>query len=91
MKCPRCQQEAPSEAAFCPKCGAKLSVPCAQCDTANAPDDNFCRKCGQQLAPATSTTATRFASPESYTPKHPEDAHFHSSSREEQLYEFKEA
>jgi hypothetical protein len=24
MKCPRCQQDAPSDADFCPECGAKL-------------------------------------------------------------------
>ncbi|MFQ5830822.1 MAG: AAA family ATPase [Candidatus Methylomirabilia bacterium] len=72
MQCSRCQAETPSDAAFCPKCGAKLSVVCAQCGTANAPDHNFCKQCGQRLAAvlAETSAATRFASPESYTPKH---------------------
>ena len=29
MRCPRCQEEAPAEAVFCPECGAKLSAVCA--------------------------------------------------------------
>ena len=70
MVCPRCQQDAPSDAVFCPKCGAKLSVGCPQCGAANAPDDNFCRKCGARVTVSTQPTATRFAAPESYTPKH---------------------
>src|SRR5262245_44607353 len=70
MKCPRCQQDAPADAAFCPKCGAKLSTACSQCGTAAAPDDNFCRKCGQRVAPGPGAVTERFAVPESYTPKH---------------------
>jgi class 3 adenylate cyclase len=70
MTCPRCQQDAPSDAAFCPKCGAKLSVGCAQCGVANAPDDNFCRKCGARVTVSAAPPATRFAAPDSYTPKH---------------------
>ena len=69
MVCQRCQQDAPSDAAFCPKCGAKLSVGCPQCGAVNAPDDNFCRKCGAPTVSA-APPATRFAAPESYTPKH---------------------
>ena len=70
MTCPRCQQDAPSDAVFCPRCGAKLSVGCPQCGAANAPDDNFCRKCGARVTVSTAPAATRFAAPESYTPKH---------------------
>ena len=72
MKCPRCQAETPSDAEFCPKCGAKLTVVCTQCGTANAPDHSFCKKCGQPLTAtaAQAPVATRFASPEAYTPKH---------------------
>ena len=70
MKCSQCQQEAPLEAAFCPKCGAKLSVACPQCGAANAPDDNFCRKCGARLAVASTSFAMRLAAPRSYTPQH---------------------
>src|SRR5262249_1000419 len=67
MNCPRCQREAPADAAFCPKCGSKLSVACPQCGTATASDDHFCRKCGQRLAVA---AAVGLVSPASYTPKH---------------------
>jgi Double zinc ribbon len=49
MKCPRCQQDAPSDADFCPECGAKLAAVCGSCGTANAPAPKFCKKCGQQL------------------------------------------
>ena len=73
MKCPRCQTETPTDAEFCPKCGAKLTVVCAQCGTGNAPDHNFCKKCGQPLAAAGRQAAPaeeRFASPQAYTPRH---------------------
>jgi class 3 adenylate cyclase/tetratricopeptide (TPR) repeat protein len=70
MNCPRCQQETPSDAAFCPKCGVKLHVRCSQCGTATAPDDNFCRKCGAQVTVPTASAASRFVAPQSYTPKH---------------------
>ncbi|HUF76780.1 MAG TPA: adenylate/guanylate cyclase domain-containing protein [Longimicrobiales bacterium] len=70
MNCPRCEQPAPADAAFCPKCGAKLTRACGQCGVANAPDDNFCRKCGARLDVASAPPATRFATPQSYTPQH---------------------
>jgi class 3 adenylate cyclase/tetratricopeptide (TPR) repeat protein len=72
MKCPRCQQESPSDADFCPECGAKLATVCTGCGTANAPSHKFCKKCGQALAapagPGEATPPSR--SPSSYTPKH---------------------
>src|SRR5213594_3788594 len=72
MKCPRCQQEAPSDAEFCLECGAKLAALCSQCGTANAPIHKFCKKCGQSLTAASGVDpeGRRFASPDSYTPKH---------------------
>src|SRR5438876_3274182 len=72
MKCPRCQQEAPSDAEFCPECGAKLAALCSRCGTANAPIHKFCKKCGQSLTAASGVDpeGRRFASPDSYTPKH---------------------
>src|SRR5207245_8305896 len=72
MKCPRCQQEAPSDAEFCPECGAKLAALCSQCGTANAPIHKFCKKCGQSLTAASGVDpeGRRCASPDSYTPKH---------------------
>ena len=72
MKCSRCQQEAPSDAEFCPECGTKLVAVCAQCRTANASGHKFCKKCGQPLTSAVRARPEggRFGSPESYTPKH---------------------
>jgi class 3 adenylate cyclase/tetratricopeptide (TPR) repeat protein len=72
MKCFRCQQDAPSDAEFCPECGIKLAVVCTQCGTANVPGHKFCKKCGQSLTSAVDarSVAERFASPEFYTPKH---------------------
>src|SRR3990170_3938395 len=72
MKCPRCQAETPSDAEFCPECGAKLVVACTQCGTPNAPGHKFCKKCGQLLTttPVGKPGVTKFASPEAYTPKH---------------------
>jgi hypothetical protein len=72
MKCSRRQQDAPSDAEFCPECGTKLAAVCAQCGTANASGHKFCKKCGQPLTSAVEARPEggRFGSPESYTPKH---------------------
>jgi RNA polymerase subunit RPABC4/transcription elongation factor Spt4 len=45
MKCPRCQHETPSDAEFCPECGARLGGICAGCGTENALGHKFCKKC----------------------------------------------
>jgi class 3 adenylate cyclase len=50
MKCPRCQQDVPPDAQFCPECGAKLAPVCPQCGTTNAPGHKFCKHCGLPLA-----------------------------------------
>lgn len=52
MRCPRCQANAPSDAQFCPECGAKLALACGQCGAANALGHNFCQACGAALAGA---------------------------------------
>jgi class 3 adenylate cyclase/tetratricopeptide (TPR) repeat protein len=72
MKCPRCQQETPSDADFCPDCGVKLAGVCASCGTANAPNHKFCKKCGQALGVAggPSEAHAPSRSPSSYTPQH---------------------
>ncbi len=72
MKCPRCQHESPADAAFCEECGARLEAACSSCGTANQLSAKFCKRCGQPLtmtahgAPA----ASKFDSPQSYTPTH---------------------
>ena len=68
MPCPRCQADTPSDAEFCPECGARLAVVCAQCGTANLGRHKFCKKCGDPLAGP--SAAAQFPSPASYTPKY---------------------
>ncbi len=67
MKCPRCQAENDAGARFCEDCGARLEAACPSCGAPVAPGKKFCRSCGAAL---TTEPAGRFASPESYTPKH---------------------
>src|SRR5207248_102912 len=71
MTCPRCQQPTPPDADFCPECGTKLALACAACGTVNARSHNFCKKCGQPIGPPPNAgdASTRFASPDSYTPR----------------------
>jgi class 3 adenylate cyclase/tetratricopeptide (TPR) repeat protein len=80
MDCPQCRHANPSGTKFCGECGARLQSLCPACKTANAPANKFCSECGQPLtsaapSPAPAATAapeaaSRFASPEAYTPKH---------------------
>jgi class 3 adenylate cyclase len=67
MKCSRCQAENDAGARFCEDCGARLEAACPSCGTPVTPGRKFCRSCGAAL---TTAPAGRFASPESYTPKH---------------------
>src|SRR5262245_57167414 len=70
MKCPRCEQETPSDADFCPECGEKLALVCSGCGTVNAPTHKFCKKCGQGLTTGAGRAQAGAAAPSSYTPKH---------------------
>ena len=67
MKCSRCQAENDPGARFCEDCGARLEAACPSCGTPVTPGKKFCRSCGSAL---TTEPAGRFASPESYTPRH---------------------
>ena len=67
MKCPRCQHENPTGMKFCGQCAAPLASTCPSCGAANPPENKFC---GQCAAPLLSAPATKFAAPDSYTPKH---------------------
>jgi class 3 adenylate cyclase len=67
MKCPRCQVENDAGARFCEDCGARLEAACPSCGTPVTPGKKFCRSCGTALA---TEPAGRFASAQSYTPKH---------------------
>ena len=67
MKCPRCQHENPPFAKFCLKCGARLACVCAKCHGELPAGARFCSECGEPVA---TSAASRFATPEAYTPKH---------------------
>ncbi len=69
MKCPRCEHDNPAESNFCLGCGARFSISCGSCDKDLPPGSRFCNKCGTPVTPE-SSSQPRFASPESYTPKH---------------------
>src|SRR5690349_9535712 len=66
MRCPRCQQDSPSSAKFCPKCGARLTPVCAGCGTNLPVGARFCLECGQPVE----GTSPPQRNPEAYTPKH---------------------
>src|SRR5262245_50196304 len=71
MKCPRCQQENPPQAKFCNACGLPLEIFCPACSGANVLGSRFCNECGRSLAAAAvPTPIAKFASPQSYTPRH---------------------
>ena len=68
MKCPRCQQENPPQAKFCLECATPLALRCANCSTELPAGAKFCFECATPVgAPG---SPPRFASPETYTPKH---------------------
>ncbi len=67
MQCPRCQLENPPGMKFCGECAAPLAATCPSCGAANPPNSKFC---GQCAAPLRTTPTAKFASPNSYTPKH---------------------
>jgi class 3 adenylate cyclase len=69
MKCPRCQHENPPGSAFCLECGGRLAPACASCGAELPAGAKFCNKCGTPVA-TQAPTQERFASPETYTPKH---------------------
>jgi Predicted ATPase len=52
---------------FCGQCAASLVSTCPSCGAANPPENKFC---GQCAVPLRITPATKFAAPDSYTPKH---------------------
>ncbi len=71
MKCPKCQAENREGRRFCAACGASLAVACSACGFSNEPGENFCGGCGQALEVAAAPVpAPKFASPQTYTPKH---------------------
>src|SRR2546421_12723486 len=72
MKCPRCQAENREWARFCRECGATFGAVCSSCGAKVEAGSKFCDGCGAQVDATTAPGpgSSRFASPESYTPKH---------------------
>jgi len=68
VKCPACQHENRPGAKFCEECAAPLARACPNCGSAVSDSAKFCPECAHPLMAA--SVQTRFASPESYTPKH---------------------
>jgi hypothetical protein len=67
MQWPRCQHENPAGQKFCGECGARLAAGCPSCGSSNPPSQKFCGECGAPLTPG---DVPKFASPQTYTPKH---------------------
>jgi Double zinc ribbon/Adenylate and Guanylate cyclase catalytic domain len=72
MKCPRCQANNRDGARFCRECGATLATGCPSCGAKVEAESKFCDSCGAALAaaPLPPAEGSRFAAPETYTPKH---------------------
>ena len=70
MICPSCRAENNAEAKFCEECGNSLSRSCAHCGKPLSTKAKFCPACGKPFAVTAAASAAKFASPESYTPKH---------------------
>ena len=70
MKCPRCQQDAPSDGEFCPGCGTSLALECGACGATNAPTHKFCKECGRALGVRPAPGGALLRSAASYTQKH---------------------
>ncbi len=67
MRCPRCHAENPPGMRFCGQCATPLAAVCSSCGTANPPGNKFCGQCATPLGVS---KEARFATPETYTPKH---------------------
>jgi predicted ATPase/class 3 adenylate cyclase len=68
MKCTRCQHDNPAPVKFCGECGARFVTACPACRATNPATNNFCEECGTPLL--SGALAGKFASPDSYTPRH---------------------
>jgi hypothetical protein len=70
MQCSRCQAENRQGRRFCAECGAALVARCPSCGFVNELTEKFCGGCGAPLGSALEASRSRFASPESYTPRY---------------------
>jgi len=67
--CARCQTENPLQAKFCQECAAPLVTRCTSCGGQLPPTAKFCPECAHPVS-VPAAGQPRFASPETYTPKH---------------------
>jgi class 3 adenylate cyclase/tetratricopeptide (TPR) repeat protein len=70
MTCPRCGTVNSVGRRFCAECGSSLALACPSCGFSNEPGVKFCGGCGAALGASPAAAGPRFASPETYTPKH---------------------
>jgi class 3 adenylate cyclase/tetratricopeptide (TPR) repeat protein len=70
MQCPRCHAENREGRRFCGECGLSLSSTCPSCGFLNEGNEKFCGGCGGPLSQSPRSAEAKFASPQSYTPKH---------------------
>jgi len=68
VQCSKCKHENPEGMKFCGQCAAPLAALCPACGAANPSENRFCGHCAAPLGQA--PAATKFASPDSYTPRH---------------------
>ena len=69
MQCPQCHHANLAEAKYCEECAAPLALTCANCHGPLRPSSKFCPNCAHPVAHPSAASA-RFASPNTYTPKH---------------------
>jgi len=69
MRCPKCQAQNREGRRFCAECGVSLDLVCPSCGFSNEAGEKFCGGCGKHLV-SPQQVATKFSSPEVYTPKH---------------------
>ena len=69
MQCPRCRHDNRPQAKFCEECASPLTRSCAKCGNPLPPTAKFCPECANPVG-GEGATASRFPSPETYTPKH---------------------
>src|ERR1044071_4806506 len=68
VQCPSCNEQNAAGSSFCGACGARLPSVCAACGANNPAGHKFCSECGAPLGrPA---VHAKFASAQSYTPRH---------------------
>src|SRR5262249_25488778 len=69
MKVPNGQHFKPVGQKFCEECTAPLAKTCSNCGHQLSPSAKFCPECAQPTGVSTSA-ASSFGAPETYTPRH---------------------